>query len=57
MTENERVLHMDAATIKRNNLLERIDELDRLEEHTTDPAVLKYIAERKKELRTAYDTL
>lgn len=37
--------------------LARIDELDRLEAITTDPATLEYITERKKALRTALDKL
>lgn len=35
----------------------RLDELDRLEEATKDPATLDYIKERKKELRNRLDTL
>ena len=35
----------------------RIDELDRMEEITTDPVMLRYITERKKVLRTALDKL
>lgn len=35
----------------------RIDELDRMEEITTDPVMRQYITERKKVLRTALDKL
>lgn len=35
----------------------RLDELDRLEEATKDPATIEYIKERKKELRSRLDTL
>lgn len=35
----------------------RIDELDRMEEITTDPVMRHYITERKKVLRTALDKL
>ncbi len=33
------------------DVLSRIDELDQLVNHTTDPELLKYIEQRKKELR------
>lgn len=34
-------------------ILSRLDELNRMKEHTTDPAMLEYIAEREKVLRAA----
>lgn len=42
---------------QRAELLARIDELDRLTEHTTDPQTLKTIAARKKALRAALEAL
>ena len=42
---------------KRDELLTRIDELDRMTEHTNDPTILQYIAERKKALRDRLETL
>lgn len=41
----------------KTEVLARIDELDRLEEVTTDPATLIYITARKKALRIALDKL
>lgn len=42
---------------KRTDLLARIDELDRLQDLTTDRETLERIAERKKEIRKALDRL
>lgn len=42
---------------RRNEILTRIDELNRMEEVTTDPQTLEYIKQRKKELRKDLDTL
>lgn len=42
---------------KRADILARLDELNRMEEATTDPKTLEVIAERKKVLRTALESL
>lgn len=42
---------------KREEYLARLDELDRMKDHTTDPATLAWIAERKKAIRSALDSL
>lgn len=42
---------------KREELLARLDELDRMKDSTTDPAVIEWIAERKKAIRTTLDSL
>lgn len=42
---------------KRADCEARLDELDRLQEVTTDVKVLEYIKARKKELRQRLDTL
>ena len=42
---------------KRSDILARLDELDRMEEITTDSDTLKWIAERKEVLRTALDSI
>lgn len=41
----------------KSDLLNRLDELDRMEAVTNDPATLEYITERKKALRIALDKL
>lgn len=38
-------------------ILARLDELDRMTNRTTDRELLEYIAERKKALRTALESL
>lgn len=42
---------------QRLELLARLDELDRLQDRTTDSELLKMIAERKKALRTALESI
>lgn len=42
---------------KRADILARLDELNRMEEVTTDTKMLEVIAERKKALRVALDSL
>lgn len=52
----EEIIMTDKQSDKTETLA-RIDELDRLEEITTDPATLVYITARKKALRSALDKL
>lgn len=57
--EENKVLGGDAMTDRQYQedvLKTRIDELDRVLEHTTDKATIEYIEARKKELRTKLDT-
>lgn len=49
--------YMTDKQAKRADLLARIDELDRMSEITTDRETLERIAERKKALRTALESL
>ena len=42
---------------ERVDILARLDELSRMEECTTDPVILEKIAERKKVLRTALESI
>lgn len=42
---------------KRADLQARLDELDRVQEITTDSETLKWIAERKKVIRQALDSI
>ena len=49
--------YMTDKQAKRADLLARLDELDRVTEITTDRETLERIAERKKALRTALESL
>ena len=54
MKEVERMTNEQA---KRADYLARLDELSRLEESTTDHETLKLIAQRKKAIREALDSI
>lgn len=56
-TDKVEVAHMTNEQAKRADLLARLDELDRLTSCTTDRETLERIAERKKALREALDSL
>ncbi len=49
--EEEMIEEMTDKQADKIDVLSRIDELDQLVNHTTDPELLKYIEQRKKELR------
>lgn len=53
MENKPEVMPMTNEQSRELNLLARLDELERLKANTTDPAMLEYIAEREKVLRTA----
>ena len=61
MTERQEKMRKDEQMTdkqaKRSDILARLDELDRMEEITTDSDTLKWIAERKEVLRTALDSI
>lgn len=56
-TDKVEETNMTDTQAKRTDLLARIDELDRLQDLTTDRETLERIAERKKEIRQALDRL
>lgn len=53
MEKKPEVMPMTNEQSREMNILARLDELERLKANTTDPAMLEYIAEREKVLRTA----
>ena len=53
MDKKQEVMPMTNEQSREMMILARLDELERLKANTTDPAMLEYIAEREKVLRTA----
>lgn len=56
-TDKAEVINMTDTQARRADLLARLDELDRLTSCTTDRETLERIAERKKAIREALDSL
>lgn len=53
MEKKPEVMPMTNEQSREMTILARLDELERLKTRTTDPAMLEYIAEREKVLRSA----